>query len=310
MRSLSDLLPLSHQRGYDRLLTHRTFLGLKDDQAAIPLLIEARRRDIEAAYVGRLLGAAGVADVEYHPGYTLSVRTLGPFAVWRGDEAVTSRDWQREKARRVFQFLLTYRGRWFYREQIVDQLWPHLPPDAGVRDFKVALNALNKALEPGRPRGAQPFFVTRRREVYALNPAARVAVDTDDFVRLAESDEEELLRRALSLYEDDYLLDCLYEDWPSAERLRLRHLYLATAERLAHMLLEAAAHDEVIAVCQSILARDDCWEAAYRLLMRAYAAQDNRPQVHSTYQRCVTTLRQELGVEPSPATQALFEELS
>jgi len=43
--------------------------------------------------------------------------------------------------------------------------------------------------------------------------------------------------------------------------------------------------------------------------MRAYAAQDNRPQVHSVYQRCVATLDEELGVEPSPTTQALFQEL-
>ena len=62
-------------------------------------------------------------------------------------------------------------------------------------------------------------------------------------------------------------------------------------------------------MCQTILARDNCWEGAYRLLMKAYAAQDNRPQVHSVYQECVATLEEELGVEPSPTTQALFEEL-
>ena len=118
-----------------------------------------------------------------------------------------------------------------------------------------------------------------------------------------------MIQEALDLYQEDYLPDSVYEDWSAAERQRLRHLYLLTAERLARHLLQAKQWDEAIQVCQSILTRDNCWEGAYRLLMKAYAAQDNRPQVHSVYQNCVATLDEELGVEPSPTTQALFQEL-
>ena len=306
---LSELLPVARERGYDSLLVRRTFLGLADEQAAVPLLLAARAAGIEREYTARLLDRMGMVDVEAHPGYRLAVRALGPFAVWRGAEPVDARDWKREKARQIFQLLLTYPRQWFYREQIIDHLWPHLPPDAAERDFKVALSALNRALEPGRQRGASPFFVTRRESVYGLNPAAPIAVDTDDFERLAASDDVAQLREALALYQEDYLPDAVYEDWSAAERQRLRHLYLLTAERLARHLLQAKQWDEAIQVCQTILARDNCWEGAYRLLMRAHAAQDNRPQVHSVYQRCVATLDEELGVEPSPTTQALFQEL-
>ena len=81
--------------------------------------------------------------------------------------------------------------------------------------------------------------------------------------------------------------------------------------RLARVTYPSFAEqwDEGIRVCETILSRDNCWEGAYRLLMKAYAAQDNRPQVHSVYQRCTSTLDEELGVEPSPTTLALFEEL-
>jgi len=306
---LSELLPLARERGWDSLLVRPTFLGLQDDQAALPLLVEARRRGIEPAYTGRLLQGLGLADAEYHPGYTLSVQTLGRFVVWRGAEPVAAAEWKRDKARQIFQLLLTHRGQWFYREQIVEHLWPHLPTEAAERDFKVALNALNRALEPDRPAHAPSFFVTRRSNLYGLNPAAKIVVDGDDFERLAASDDVDLLRRAVALYQDDYLCDCLYEDWPAAERQRLRHLYLVTAERLARHLLRARSWDEAIRTCEAILARDNCWEAAYRLLMRALAAQGNRAELHAVYQRCVTILGQELGVEPSPATRALFEKL-
>jgi DNA-binding SARP family transcriptional activator len=306
---LSELLPLARERGWDSLLVRPTFLGLQDDQAALPLLVEARRRGIEPAYTGRLLHGLGLADAEYHPGYTLSVRTLGPFVAWRGATPVAAADWKRDKARQIFQLLLTHRGQWFYREQIVEHLWPHLPTEAAERDFRVALNALNRALEPDRPRDAPSFFVTRRSNLYGLNPAAKIVVDAGDFERLAASDDVDLLRRAVALYQDDYLPDCLYEDWPAAERQRLRHLYLVTAERLARHLLRARAWDEAIRTCEAILARDNCWEAAYRLLMRAHGAAGNRALVQGSYQQCVAALRDGLGIEPSPATRALFEKL-
>ena len=127
--------------------------------------------------------------------------------------------------------------------------------------------------------------------------------------RLAASDDVDLLRRAVALYQDDYLPDCLYEDWPAAERQRLRHLYLVTAERLARHLLRAKDWDAVIRTCEAILARDNCWEAAYRLLMRAFSARGNRAELHAAYQRCAATLGEELGIEPSPATRTLFEKL-
>jgi DNA-binding SARP family transcriptional activator len=306
---LAELLPAARERGYDALLVRRTLIGAADEQAVVPLLLAAREAGIEGEYTARLLGRMGMAGAEAHPGYRLAVRALGPFAVWRGAEPVDARDWKREKARQIFQLLLTYRRQWFYREQITDHLWPHLPPDAAERDFKVALSALNSALEPDRPRGAGPFFVTRRESVYGLNPVAPIALDADDFERLAASDDVDQLRQALALYREDYLPDSVYEDWSAAERQRLRHLYLLTAERLARHLLQTEQWDEGIQVCETILARDNCWEGAYRLLMRAYAEQHNRGQVHNVYQRCLATLDEELGVEPSPTTQALFEEL-
>jgi DNA-binding SARP family transcriptional activator len=321
MDGMAALLPLAAGHGYDCLWLRPTFLGPDDPQAAIPLLLEARRQGIERVYVQRLLCALGLAGTDYHPGYTLSVRTLGPFAVWRGAEPLAARDWQREKARQIFQLFLTERGQWLYREQVVEKLWPHLPPEAAERDFKVALTALNHALEPGRPSGAAPFFLVRHGAQYGLNPAARLAVDSDRLERLAGhsglngvpgalpsgESERSTLQHVLALYEEDYLPDCLYEDWSAPTRDRLRGLYLAAAERLAGLALQAGEWEEAVDVAQAMLARDNCWEPAYRLLMRAYAGQGNRAQVRATYERCRSVLAEELGVDPSPDIQTMME---
>jgi DNA-binding SARP family transcriptional activator len=305
LRHLSALLPVVNENGYDFLFTKCTHLGLKDDQAAIPLLLEAHRQNIEREFALKLLSQAGKCGLEYHPGYTLWVRTLSPFRVWRGDSPVKPHEWQREKARQLFQLLITTRGQWLQREQIVDLLWPDLSADSAIRDFKVALNALNHALEPKRPRNAPTYFVVRQGNSYGINPQARLVTDAEVFMTLALSEDADNLQAALALYEEDYLPDCFYSDWSSNLRENYRQKYLAVTERLARIHLKAQRWEDALAVCQAALCRDKCWEPAYTLSMQAYASQGNTSQAQAIYQRCETVLREELGLEPSTNTQRL-----
>ena len=53
----------------------------------------------------------------------------------------------------------------------------------------------------------------------------------------------------------------------------------------------------------------DTPEPAYRALMLAHAARGDMAKVTRIYQRCVEALREELGVEPSAETRALYDGL-
>ncbi len=250
----------------------------------------------------------------------LRVYTLGPFRVWRDDAELPETAWQREKARQLFQLLLTERWRFLQKEQIIDALWPDLDPAQGDRNFKVALNALQHALEPDRLPRATPTYVQRRNETYGLNREAPLWVDTEAFEQaIAQAERAETnypataiahYRAAVDLYTGDYLPEALYEDWATAERERLLVLYLSAAARLAELLVEAGQYQEPIRLCQAILAKDPLWEEAYRLLMRCYHARGNRPLVLRTYEQCVTRLREELGVSPLPQTTQLYLEMT
>jgi DNA-binding SARP family transcriptional activator len=61
--------------------------------------------------------------------------------------------------------------------------------------------------------------------------------------------------------------------------------------------------------CERILARDPCWEHASRMLMRVYAQRGDRVQVRRVFERCVTVLRKEADLPPSPATVELYHQL-
>jgi ATP/maltotriose-dependent transcriptional regulator MalT/DNA-binding SARP family transcriptional activator len=317
MRGISELLATVREHGYDYLLQRQTLLGPPDSRRVVPLLLIGRHDGRQRPYAELLLQQLGLRELEIHPGYQLRVQSLGPFRVWRGKEEIAPDAWQREKARHLFQFLITHRDRLLERDQIVEMMWPGLDTETGRRDFKVVLSTLRQVLEPNREAGAPSAYVARDGSRYGLRHGADVSIDVLRFEELVSKGDEafdgdpdramDYYEEALQVYQDDYLRDCLYEDWCSAERERLLTLYLHTADRVVQVRIERGAWEGVIPICQAILKRDDCWEQAYRSMMTAYAEMGYRVQALRTYQRCARTLRETLDIKPSKATNAVHE---
>jgi DNA-binding SARP family transcriptional activator len=309
--------------GYEGLLIAPSLFGPRDMATIVPLLLRGRQIAAYRELAGRLLRqgfptiAADDTVDEYYPGFTLRVQMLGAFRVWRGSQEIQAREWQREKARQLFQLLLTLRGHWIQREQICAWLWPDADLEAAERQFKVTLNALNAALEPTRPPRIAPFFIRRQGLAYSFAPSYGVWIDVDEFelrVAGAAADAEpDFARRnaqiAVQLYKGDFLAEALYDPWTTEERERLLARYLATAVSYATRLSEAGDHPAAIQLCEQILRRDRGYEEAYQVLMRAHARSGSRSQALRSYTRCVQALHDELGMEPLPETEALYQRL-
>jgi DNA-binding SARP family transcriptional activator len=257
------------------------------------------------------------ADLEFHPGYSLRIRTLGQFTVSRGQQLVDENDWRREKARQLLQLLLVNRGQFMQREEIATHLWPDADETAAEQQFKVTLNTLHGVLEPGRPPRSPTLFVQRRGSAYGLNPSAPILIDAalfEQLISLGEKNEDPMTalndyRQALSLYRGDFIPDCFLYDQCREEQARLKRLYLNTATRVTESLLalgKPQATVEVIELCEQVLQVDNCWEASYQHLIRAHLQRKDRVQALRTYDRCVACLRKELDVEPMPETEALY----
>lgn len=318
--AVEDALFLCEAHGYGFLFTTSTLLGPPDVRRLVPLLLHARSQGPNVGYVNGLLGKLNLADVQVHPGYRLCVFTLGGFRVVRGDVEVEPREWQRERARQLFQLLLTDRGHWRQREELVDRLWPSLSPEAAGRDFKVALNALNKAIEPHRAPDAPFAFLAREGTSYRIRPEADLWLDSEEFergchagLRAAGGGDGEgaipQLSQALGLYRGHYLPDALYEDWARGERERLLSLYLKAADTLARLLVESGRFGQALDVCARMLRFDPCWERAYRWMMLAHTRQGDRAIALRAYERCAQVMQTELGMEPGQETTELYKQI-
>jgi len=246
----------------------------------------------------------------------IQVFTLGSFRVLREGTELGAKDWGRDKAIQLFQFLVTARERrGLHKEQIIDRIWQDADMKAGEQNFKVALHGINKALEPNRPSRTEPRFILRQGVTYQLH-TSDVWIDADAIDHCIEIGNqalntnkklaEEAYREAINLHHGIYLPNRLYEDWSSEERERLQVLTLGAIVTLSELVLDKNPMESV-RLAKQALQIDSAWEDAYRIQMQAYLNKGNRPMAIKTYQNCVKVLEEEFGIEPLPETKRLFQ---
>lgn len=243
------------------------------------------------------------------------VSTLGGFRISKGGVEIPATAWTREKALHLFQLLVTLRRSRSHKDQLVDLLWPDLDPETGDRDFKVALNAVQNALEPDRAPRAPSGAILRSDLNYSLNPA-EFNIDADRFeahLAAAHAAQKEgpaaaapHYSAAVALYGGEYLPERRYDDWTASERERLHTLALAAMTRLAEIVLPADPL-ESLRLAGRALELDPLWENAYRIEIQAHLATGNRPMALRTFERCRQVLVDEFGLAPLPETRRLVE---
>ncbi|MCG1022405.1 BTAD domain-containing putative transcriptional regulator [Sutcliffiella horikoshii] len=313
--SINSFLNSLQTGNYEFILFNRTTFGPSDLQRFTPLLMEAQNRGIQREYVTSLLNELGFSNVQNHPGYTLKIQALGNFRVWLGHKEVDAKDWQRAKAKELLEYFVTKRNNHVVRDEIFAALWPNVPEKSMTRDFKVALNALNNALEPERKARTEPFFIQREGNSYGLSPNSGYIVDAIEFESFASAGLEEqdpakaqsFLEKALALYKGDFLPDQKYADWCLNERERLLVYYLRCSEKLAQLLVARKEYDAAIQWCERVIEKDPTWEEAYRLLMFCYYQKNNRSQAMKWFAKCKQYLESELGVEPMFSTKQMYD---
>lgn len=299
---------------YDFFFYKRSIFGPRDLQSFVPLLIECTKADIHKSYALKILQGMGITAFEHHPGYSIRVQTFGQFRVWLGEKEVGGKGWHREKAKELFQLLVT-NEKPIQKDEIFQILWPYQDKQSADRDFKVALNTLHHVLEPIRKAREAPFFVVREGLLYGFNPLAVIELDTLIFQEwiqkgLYERKNEAaitFLEKGLSLYNGDYLSERRYDDWCSSKREQMLVYFLRGAEKLAQLNVRKELYDKAIYWCEKIIEHDRTWEEAYRLLMYCYYRKNNRPQSMKWYQKCTEVLEAELGVAPLEPTRHMYE---
>lgn len=250
----------------------------------------------------------------------LALYCLGTFRVERDGAMIAPDAFGTQKTRALLKLLLTARGHALTQDQLIEYLWMDLEPAAAGRNLRVAVSQLRRVLEPALPRGSHSRYILTTETGYAWNVAAAYELDADEFqTRCAEfetaADADGLDRAvtigeaARALYQGDYLEADRYAEWATAERERLREIYLALVTRLAEAHARQCDWHRALALCRQVLAVDNCRESVWRQLMLYHYHAGDHAAALRAYDECRRVLAEEIGVEPMDATRELRERL-
>ena len=246
----------------------------------------------------------------------LKIRLFGTFDVWHQQQAVAGLE--PRKAQELLAYLLLHDDRAHSREMLGNLMWPRSTTTQGRKHLRHTLWQLRSALASASGDGSlDPLSVDH--DWIRIDPEADLWLDTRELERayhLVQSapggtfdpQEANAVQQALDLYRGDLLEGC-YEAWCLFERERLQGLYLAL---LGKQMTYYEAHGDYalgLACGMRALQCDVAHERIHRRMMRLRYLAGDRTGAVRQYQQCVAFLRDELDVEPSARTVALYERI-
>jgi len=249
--------------------------------------------------------------LEPSPAPRLVVHLLGEFRVEYNGQPLSGLAGDRPQS--LLAYLLLHRHAPQSRRHLSFLLWP----DSSEAQARSNLRNLFFMLRQALP-DADAWLLSDTATIQ-WRPDAPLAFDVAEFRdhlaaarRHAAGREQDAcagaLEAAIAAYGGD-LLPGNYDDWLLSLREDLRAEFAEALRQLAALHESRGDYAAALRPAGRYLQTDPLNEGAYIQLMRLHALLGDRAAVQRLYQTCTTLLRRELDVDPSPATQAAFQEL-
>ncbi|MDX6474928.1 MAG: hypothetical protein QOH95_439, partial [Gaiellaceae bacterium] len=234
----------------------------------------------------------------------MDFRTLGELEVWHADSPLPIRG---AVQRSVLVLLLLRPNAVVRLEDIVEEMWgpqaPHTAP-------KMIQNAVSKL----RKSGMAEILATRAGGyMLQIDPEQ---VDATRFERLVDQAREslaagmpevaeQLLEQANTLWRGAPLADLAPESFAQSEIARLEELRLTATECSVEAALALGRHRELASTLETLVNRHPLRETLRAQLMLSLYRSGRQADALAAYQAARAYLRDEVGLEPSPALQRL-----
>ena len=188
------------------------------------------------------------------------------------------------------------------REKLASLFWGDSSDTAARGSLRKALTLLRKHISND--------LIIADRETVQVNPSFPVWVDVNAFETQAQElllDPSPDLHRFNEIIYPDDLLSNFYDDWILPLREHYHGLFLDVMLRAVEQSRAQSEYKLAIKYARDILAIDIANERAHQHLMFCYITLGDRNKALGQYETCQRALRDELAVEPTRETRALYE---
>ena len=225
-------------------------------------------------------------------------------------------DFKSNKVRALLAYLAVEADRPHRREALAGLLWPDWPDRDALSNLRYALASLRRTLGD---HTAEPPFLLITPHTIQFNPASDHWLDVAELERqIADSrwrmqPMAQSTVSAQSLYRGSFLPGfsiggaAPFEEWALLRREQISLQVMSLLGNLAAYHEARGDYPAAQAYARQQIALEPWSEEAHRTLMRVLTLDGQRSAALHQYCTCRDLLRDELGVEPTEETVALYE---
>lgn len=238
-----------------------------------------------------------------------NVKLFGGLEVVVGEKYVPRSRWT-TRALQLFAILVMNQGKDVSREVIFQQMWPDLSRTRALDNFYTAWSRMQALLGEGP-------YISRHGEFCSVS-ARYVTSDIAEFERLSKrilierdniSTVLDIYARMETLYRGGLLPSEKGNEFIDKQRRRYQSIFVDAMISGVYKSLEVKDSRIGLWFARKAIEEDPRREDVYAALMKAQMAAGQRCSAIRTYFQCKEFLREELGLDPSSETQALYEQL-
>ena len=242
----------------------------------------------------------------------------GTLAIEHGELLVREKQFPGRQGRVAFVFLAVNRHRSVQREELMGALWPGDAPAQTDASLDAILSKLRSMLK-GAGLAPPDAGIEVSSGSAALQLPATAWIDLEAAANALDEAEGALRRGdhmhawslanvAVVISRRPFLSD-VEAPWIESQRNALRAMQMRALQCL--VAVSARNNEPLLAIQHAgeMVALDPFKETAYQLLMKMHAAAGDRAEALRVFARCRQLLRDELGVSPSPQTEAVYLEI-
>lgn len=244
--------------------------------------------------------------------------TLGRFDIKKNGSSLIEASGASKKIWELYKFMLTYRERTFTPEALMDQLWVSEEYNDPRGTLRIQMHRLRQNLGESDIAEADRTLLFANG-YYKWNDRLTLELDVqifenkiktaDSLKKISPDEALEAYLEALSLYEGDYLPECVDQHWVFPVRNHYRRLFLGASLHAIELLDRTHKYDEIITLCQKGILIDVYEEVFHLRLMEALLHQGNQRKAVEHYGYITNFYDREMGIKPSDEMRTLYKKL-
>lgn len=241
------------------------------------------------------------------------ISLLGNFEIKNGDAKIEETINRSKKMWNLLGYIITYHNKHISQNEYIDMLWPDEVSANPVNALKTLLSRVRTLLEPIAIN--QENFILSSQGSYQWNNKLPCVIDIEEFekycqkatdVSYPEDERIKFFKKALDLYQGDFLTKHSTELWVIPLATYYHNLYLDTVKAFLQLLNTRNEYELMEYYCSKALQIERFDETLHCIFIQILLNQGNTIAAMNHYEQTTDLLYLNLGVKPSKELRSLY----